>query len=242
METNVKDFLKNIEELNKNKFETVRISGGDKISCSLLSFKQQKELLSSAVDGIVGVIKFQKILNDILLENTESNLSVSDKLPIILKLRSESIGNTVKVNDTDINLNKIIKKAESMKFTMEETITDSVELSLKIPSLQEENQVLKFAIEQLKKNSDNNSKNLGNIYTYEIVKYVDTVKLGDTVVKFSDISVGDRIKIIENLPLSINKKIVKFIEKNKKIENDVLKAEINGEEFIVDIDISFFDN
>lgn len=242
MENDIKDFLGKIEELNSSKFETVRLSGGDKLQCSLLTFKQQKELLSSSVDGLVGVIKFQKILNDILLENTGSELLVSDKLPIILKLRSESIGKTIKVNDVDINLSKIIKKAENLKFEHMKTIEGVVEVSLKIPTLQEENQVLKFTMEQLKKDGDDNSKNISNIYTYEIVKFVDGVRFGDKNLKFSDISVNDRIKVVESLPLSINKEIIKYIESIKKKENDVLKVEIDGKDTSIDIDISFFDN
>jgi hypothetical protein len=48
--------------------------------------------------------------------------------------------------------------------------------------------------------------------------------------------------VVENLPLSINKQIVKYIESVKEQENDVLKVEINGEEKSFDIDVSFFDN
>jgi hypothetical protein len=71
---------------------------------------------------------------------------------------------------------------------------------------------------------------------------VDSVKFGENVLKFSDLSVGDRIKVVESLPLTINKKIIKFIEGVKKKENDVLKIEIDGKDTSIDIDISFFDN
>jgi uncharacterized protein (UPF0218 family) len=54
--------------------------------------------------------------------------------------------------------------------------------------------------------------------------------------------VKDRVKIVENLPLSINKEIIKYIEAFKEDEQSHLKVTINGEEKAFDIDVSFFDN
>lgn len=242
MENNIKDFLGKIEELNNSKFETICLSDESKIQCSLLTFKQQKELLSSPIDGVSGIIKFQKILNDILTENTGVNLLVSDKLPIILKLRSESIDKNIEIDGEKISLDKLIKKAEKMKFDHQKTIEGVVTVNLEIPTLYEENKVLQFAIEQFKRDSNDNVKNIGNIYTYEIVKFVKNVKFGDNVLEFNTLSVKDMVSVVESLPLSINKDIIKFIEHVKKQENKVLEVEVDGKKVSIDIDVSFFDN
>lgn len=240
MEDSITDFLSNIENLN-SKFEIIQISSGSKIECSLMTFKQQKKLLSSAIDGIVGIIKFQKILNDILLENTGVNLLVTDKIPIILKMRKMSIGDTIDTDDGVVSLDDLIKKSESMKFSNSNKITGVVDISLKIPTINEENDILNFAVSQMSNDFNDNAKNLNNLYTYEIIKFVECVKFGDKELLFNDLSINDRIRVIESLPLSINKKIIKYIEDIKKIENDSLGYDIDGVRGNIDIDVSFFD-
>jgi hypothetical protein len=56
------------------------------------------------------------------------------------------------------------------------------------------------------------------------------------------LSIKDRISVIENLPLSINQDIAKFIDKIKEIDRTQTKVVIDGEEKSFDIDITFFDN
>jgi uncharacterized protein (UPF0218 family) len=68
------------------------------------------------------------------------------------------------------------------------------------------------------------------------------VKFGENEIVFADTPVKDRVKIVENLPLSINKEIIKYIESFKEDEQSHLKVTINGEEKAFDIDVSFFDN
>jgi hypothetical protein len=82
---------------------------------------------------------------------------------------------------------------------------------------------------------------LSEIYTYELVKYIKSLTVGEDTVQFSEISVRDRIKIVNNLPLSINKQIIEFIQDIKQKEVEVLKVEIDGEVHQIDIDVAFFD-
>lgn len=244
MENNIESFLSKVGELN-NKFEVVKISAGKNITCSHLTFKQQKNLLASAMEGFVGLIKFQKILNDILLENTgEEDLLITDKLPIILKLRSESISPVVKVDDQEVKLDKLIQKSVNMKFIYQKDIKIKgvLDIDLKVPSIKEEQKVLKYATEQVKKNNDEVSTNIGNIYTYEILKYIDTVKFGENVLTFRDMPIKDCVTVVENLPLTINKQIISFIEEIKKVESNVLKVAVGGKDHSIDIDVTFFDN
>ena len=244
MQDNVQQFLDTIQELKQKKFKVCQKSAGKDIQCQPLTFKQQKELIATVADGTLGVMRFQKILNDILLENTENDtLLISDKLPIILKLRCESVGDTLKFEDKEVSILENVKKAESIKFKNSDVIKGSVEVSLTIPSIKEENKIINHAIEVMKRDGDKDvGKNIGNIYTFEIVKFIESVKFGENELVFYQIPVRDRVKVVESLPLSINKQIVKFIESIKEIENDVLKVDVNGEEKSFDIDVSFFDN
>ena len=59
---------------------------------------------------------------------------------------------------------------------------------------------------------------------------------------FQDLSVKDRVKIVNNLPLSVNKQIIDFIQDIKKAELDALSFDTNEGEKTVEIDVSFFDS
>jgi hypothetical protein len=208
-----------------------------------LSFKQQKNIISTFTEGTVGVLKFQKMLNDIIIENTGNNdWLVVDKIPVVLKLRKESLGDIVKTSDGEIDI-RDIKILEKIDIPLQHTVEGAVTVELDTPTLSEENKVINYAIDILKKDGEKDvGKNLTNLFTFEIVKFVKSVKFGEKSLSFSELSIKDRISVIENLPLSINQDIAKFIDKIKEIDRTQTKVVIDGEEKSFDIDITFFDN
>lgn len=244
MDDNVKNFLDKIEQLKDDKIKVDVLSTGKKIDAESLTFKQQKDIISTITDGIVGPLKFQKNLNDIIIENTNNKeLKTIDKLLIVIQLRIDSMGSSVKIkeNQHDV-LNSIVEKLKKVKHNLTKKITGNVEIELEIPTLVAENQVISTCVDILKKEADKDvGKSLSEIYTYEITKYIKSLTVADDVINFSDISVRDRVKIVNNLPLSINKQIIEFIQEIKQKETDVLKVEIDGELHQIDIDITFFD-
>jgi len=243
MENNVKNFLDSIQDLKNTKFKANRISTGEKFDCVPLSFKQQKNIISTFTEGTVGVLKFQKILNDIIMENTELNdWLVVDKIPVILKLRTESLGHIVKTSEGEIDI-KNIKIMDKIDTPLQHVVEGAVTVELDTPTLFEENKIINYAIDILKKDGEKDvGKNLSNLFTFEIVKFVKNVKFGDNSLNFSELSIKDRISVIENLPLSINQEIAKFIDKIKEIDRLQTKVVIDGEEKSFDIDVTFFDN
>lgn len=245
MDDNIKNFLNKVEQLKSDKFKVSANSLSKSIDCEPLTFKQQKDIISTITDGIVGPLKFQKILNDVIIENTESKeLKITDKTLIILQLRRESVGTKVKTKDGEHDiLDEVIDNVKNIKPTYTKTITGAVTVELEVPTLIQDNQVISVCVDTVKRESEKDiGKSLGDIYTYEIVKYVKSVSLGEDVVNFQEISVRDRVKIVDNLPLSINKEIIKFIQDNKNQERDALKYKISDSDYIVDIDVAFFDS
>lgn len=244
MEENVKSFLDKIEDLKQVKSKVSVLSRGSSIECSPLTFKQQKDLISTIADGSVGSLKFIKIVNDIILTNTgDDNVRVSDKLPIILKLRIDSIGKIYKFDDHEVDLEEVLKKAEFLKLTTVKTLGDVVSVDLESPTLAQENKVIQTTVDIVKKDGEDElGRSIGNIYTYEIVKWIKSVKLGDTTINFQDIPIKDRYKIVDKLPLSINKDIILFIQDIKAKESEVLTVTVDNVEKTIDIDVSFFDS
>jgi Mg/Co/Ni transporter MgtE len=114
---------------------------------------------------------------------------------------------------------------------------------LDTPTLLEENKIINYAVEILKKDGEKDvGKNLSNLFTFEIVKFIKSIKFGEKNLTFSELSVKDRISVVENLPLTINQDIAKFIDSIKELDRYQTKVEIDGEEKSFDIDVTFFDN
>jgi hypothetical protein len=245
MEDNIKNFLDKVDQLKSDNLKVNTISKNSEIDCESLTFKQQKDIISTITEGITGPLKFQKNLNDIIVENTkDKELKVVDKLLIILQLRKDSVGTVVKLKNNKYDvLNDIIEKAKKLSPKLSKSIKGAISIELEVPTLISESQVINSCIDSVKKDSDKEvGKSLSDIYTFEIVKYIKTVSIKDDVLNFQDLSVRDRVKIVNNLPLSINKQIVDFIQDIKQAELDALSFDTESGESTLEIDVSFFDS
>jgi hypothetical protein len=240
MEDNVKSFLEKIQEIKDQKTKVYVNSLKKDIECSNLSFKQQKDLISTIGDGVIAALKFQKVLNDVIIENTgKSDILVTDKLSIVLKLRSDVIGSKITKDEVEIDLLPIIETAKKNTPKTTKTVKGSVQVELKVPTLAAESKVIQSAMDSVKKDDSEFGKNIGNIYTYEIVKYVDKLTVGEDTLEVSNLPIKDRFKIVENLPLTINKEIIAYIQELKTKEIEVLTYNTNK---VLDVDVSFFDS
>jgi hypothetical protein len=241
MNDDVKNFLVKVQEIQDKKIP-IKIISKEKIldSCPL-TFKQQKELISTITEPVLGPLKFQKLLNQIVVDNTgDITLKTIDKLPVILRLRQDSIGEKFKIGESEGKISDILSK-EYPKFIYGDTILGDVEILVEIPSLIYENQIIQSSIEYLKSSNDI-GKNITDLYTYEIVKYVKSIKFENFLIEFSEIPFKDRVEIINNLSVKTNQKIADFIQNVKKIESDWLTIDIDGEEKVLDVDVSFFNS
>ena len=71
----------------------------------------------------------------------------------------------------------------------------------------------------------------------EIIKYIDKLIIEEEEIDFRNIKVNDRIKLIEELPLSLYNEIADYIEGINKYLQDVLTVG----EATLSIDARFFD-
>jgi len=237
---NITSFLNSIKEI---KAETVSVflpSTSNKEDLKVLNLKQQKDIISCVADGITGLISFNRILNEIIAAAANNNsLLVIDRAPAIIALRANAHGSTYTVDDNSIDLNKIIEKFNTYtpSVSSAEFSHAGVVAKVGIPTLTYENSIISKLEAEVKKNSENNTKNLGSIYIYEIVKYVESVQYNGITINLHDIGLKDRISILEGLPLALNKQVISFIESLKREEKDIMTE--NG--VTVEIAPSFFD-
>lgn len=242
-ENNIAEFLKKVEGI---KSETVTVflpSRKKEIKARSLNLKQQKEIIASSADGVAGAIALTRIVNNIILDTTgDSTLKVYDRAPIAVALRSNALGPKYKVTEQNVvDLEKLISNYKNYNHNVEDNVTvehGGIKVYLTIPTLEEESTLIKRLEEEIKRNGEkNNTKNLGSIYLYEIIKYISSITLDEIVLDYKMLKIQQKIEIIEGLPLALNKKIINFIEDLRKAEKDLLTLD----DVTLEIDVDFFD-
>jgi len=234
------ELLKKLKKVESNL--KLKITSGDVI-LKTLTLKQQKDLLSTAVSGIKGAIEFKKVLNNIILENADTdNIFTVDRSKIVLNLRRQSLGSEVKVDNDSYDIDKYIGKIDDIKKTFDmqgKAKEGKVELKFKIPTLKEENSIISKCLSELNKSKDNPEPDVafGLIYIYELIKYIESVTVGDETALFDDLKITDRVDIIENLPLTVYNQLSTFFKAFTAYEAEILTFD----EKTIAIDPAFFD-
>lgn len=238
---NITLFLDSIKNNNKEVASVYLPSKKSKIDLIALNLKQQKDIIACVADGVAGLISFNRILNSILIDASGLNdLLIIDRVPAIIGLRAKAHGFTYKVDDKVVDLNTIINRLSSyspIANTTEVIEYNGIKAVVGVPTLSQENSIILKLEAEVKKNGDSNTRNLGSIYIYEIIKFVQSLEYDTINISFDSLSIRERINILEGLPLSLNKLIIKYIEDLKEKEQTLLTVD----DTVVEIAPSFFD-
>jgi len=237
MSKNVSSFLNKLDKLNDVTIEVFVPSLKKKVPTKPLNLKQQKDLISSALDGLKGTLDFNRTLNKIIIENSGlTNLKVYDKLPFIVALRKHALGNKA----GEIELQNVLNNIKDIPLNVkdESSIKQGIlKLTLKIPTLREENMLLNKCEQEINTDQELLKEGIGKLYIYEIIKYIDIIQVEDDIINLDDIRIHERVKLVEKLPLSVYSKISDFIETVNKYNSDILTVD----ETELAIDAEFFD-
>ena len=235
----LQDFLDVLEKCEE-KTISVKVTSEDNVSVTPLSFKQQKTLITTGLDGISGVMVFIKNLNEIILGNCNvDDLKIYDRVPIVLALRKNLSDKKIEKDEHKIDVDDLINQFK--KFDLDETKVidaDNYTINLRIPTLKQENKLLSICIEDLKKvSNDNIGKNVSLILSYEIPKFIESITFGENIIKFDDIPISEKTKIMDKLPANVTNSITEYILKIREYDEMLLTH--SG--VTVDIDSSFFE-
>jgi hypothetical protein len=237
MSKNVSSFLKKLDKLNDVTIEVYVPSLKKKVPTKPLNLKQQKDLISSALDGLKGTLDFNRTLNKIIIGNSGlSDLKIYDKLPFIVALRKHALGNKV----GKIELQSVLNNIKNIPLNVKDEATikqGTLKLTLKIPTLREENMLLNKCEQEINTEQELLKEGIGKLYIYEILKHINTIQVDDDVIDLDDIRIHERVKLVEKLPLSVYSKLSDFIETINKYNTDILTVD----ETELAIDAEFFD-
>lgn len=219
----LKDFLEILESVPLKSVEVTTTTKTVKLSP--LTFKQQKSLVTSGMDGIVGVLNFIKNLNEIIIFNTgEDSLKVYDRIPLALSLRKSLSSKPLVSGESSVSIETLLSNVKPFINVDNFSIDGGdFKINLRIPTILEENRILSSCIDELKKiSSDNYSKNISTILSYEIPKFIKSFQFGDNQIQMDALSLGDRTKIMDNLPAHITNQVNEFIVKIREYDESIL--------------------
>jgi len=239
--TNILTKLKDISDTNL--VDIYVASEGRNVKFRQLSIKQQKDLFKTGLDGVAaGITLSEEITNIIFTNSTEDiDFSVFDKLPIILKLRANALGTNCMLNNDNnqkvIDFSYLLKKDielpdEDRKHIVFES---EIELDISYPTLLKDSKINRSHIDKAKK-QEGISDAIGNLYIYEIAKYIDSITIGNETINCNLLAVKELVNIIENLPAKLNEEVLNFMSKLRKTEEEFLTVSNN----IIIIDSRFF--
>lgn len=273
MAQNIQDILSQLDRVNSSLSYEVYIPSLKKsVYFKEMTTAQQKRIIKSIIDSPIYNSEFIKATFNIISENcADTNVNINDftiidKLIILLKMRSVSLGNEITVEfqskllkdkvSSKINIDDIYDECvKSLKHIKDKKIEiDGISVICGLPNI-----LTEFKLEEQLHNAWEDEKyetkeelqnSVGEKFVTEVCKFIKEINIGDMHVILSDIPFGQRLQIVEKIPTKLLKKVFDYIQQCSNIINKVLlinKSITVGEETEVieqrlDITSSFFIN
>lgn len=274
MTQNIQDILTQLDRVNSSfSYEVWIPSLKREVFFKEMTTAQQKRMIKSIIDSPVYNSEFIKACYTIIKENCDDKevdidkLTILDKLFILLKMRSVSIGSEIEVKlkskllkdkevKSNINLEKIYNKAVKTSEHIEPKIieVEKYKIYCSLPEILAEYKIEKF-IQQKNgerdiKTNQQLRKSVGEKFISEISKYINKISIDGLEVDLNDIPLKDKITILEKIPSKVMENVYKYIEtvtsEIKKITIIDRTITVNGEKekikYELDIGAGFFTN
>jgi hypothetical protein len=223
--SNIKSFIDDLKQLNeKESIDAFVPSQKKTASFRVLSVKQHRDIIKTVVDGVEGSVLISKVFNDIVKENSlkEINFKLYDRNKILVDTRRAVLGNNVTINNTSYSLDSLPVYSFSPEETKEFEY-NGIKVVAEIPTLEVDSKITEKSVVEISKFSTEDNK-VGNsinvLLVYELMKFIKTIELQDSVLEFSELNTYDKKTIVENLPIKLNNMVLDFIAKYKEQEQE----------------------
>lgn len=242
--SNIKSLIEELKQLNESDcFNVLVPSQGRQTKFRAFSVKQHKDLVKSLLDGVEGTVSMYKVFNDIIFENCLEDVEfvLYDRNKILVDLRKQCVSESIKIEGTEYSLDTLPEF--NFNFDIERQFTyKGIKVSTSIPTLKEDSRITEKSIIEFSKYSSEDKK-IGNslniLLVYELMKFINSIKIEDTLINFSEIGTFDKKAVIDNLPLKLNNDILEYIAQFKEYEQSLFTFS-DGTKLI--IDASFLSN
>lgn len=233
-----------------------------------LEAKQQKNMLSSAMNSSVYNTSFVKnmynVINSNFLDKENKNIindfTIFDKFAIAVSLKDKISDETSITFDEKNNIVKklslkpIIEKFKTFNTPKSEFLevdneNFKIKLEISVPTILEELEYEEQINKKEKKvddikNTDDIQKIISEAFIGETTKYIKMIYVNDKDLGFNNIDFIKKIRLVEKLPSGILQKILQIVSKWKQEVDSILtvETEVDGKNYtkIISIDGVFF--
>jgi hypothetical protein len=227
MSDSFETLLKQIESTKKNIVAFSPTLQKD-IELKPLTIDQQSVIIDSIsdistlqVNPIYLIVKFNTNFNNIIKDNVDKDifhtLTTVDRVNIILYFRND-VSNSVELDEEEINLQKIIDRNRNIDNAQTQKIIekDGFKFDVSIPKLSDDSEVNRILAKKIKESPSTNSI-VGDIYLYEILKFVNSIQFEDgEVVKIQ--KNYKNLQLLKKINLSTLRPVIQFIEEVRTYE------------------------
>lgn len=238
----ISSILSKLNDLNNSNLISVYVPSAKKVlQFKPLSVKQQKDLIKSGLDGALAGITISNIIGEIILDNAveKHDFLVTDKLPILLALRTQAFGDTFVLREeieTEFNLNDILKNELNYSFDTQVEVklaNSDVVAYVDVIKIQDDIKINQYQLEKLRKTKDEAiSETVGSMFIYEIIKFVTKILIGSDELDLTSLPIKDRLTVIESVPVTLNNSILEYIQQFRKEEAEYVT--IDGKTLPID--------
>jgi len=233
-----------------------------------LEAKQQKNMLSSAMNSSVYNTSFVKnmynVINSNFLDKENQNIindfTIFDKFAIAVSLKDKISDETSITFDEKNNIVKklslkpIIEKFKTFNTPKSEFLevdneNFKIKLEISVPTILEELEYEEQINKKEKKvddikNTDDIQKIISEAFIGETTKYIKMIYVNGNDLGFNNIDFTKKIRLVEKLPSGILQKILQIVSKWKQEVDSILtvETEVDGKNYtkVISIDGVFF--
>lgn len=198
-----------------------------------LTMHHQRKNITAGLEPVESPLRSNRLFNEYIIENVEcledfgnpaDMITVYERPYLINLLRKATLGDIYKENDKTY---KIYEVKDSDFNAVDKTMSfdcGSMTIHLEYPTLSKDNKINTHLSDALnpykgKRLNEDDYGHIGDIYTlYEILKYISSIEMGGNIIEFDTLSIANRKKFVDKLPLRFVEIIGDFMKKIKEHE------------------------
>lgn len=255
MDDNFLDLLKTIANnytFEYSFFDTKKQSIAT-LPCKCLTMSDLNQIIEVSLNDNSVQVGFYSAITDIfarsLLDATDREFNIIDRLLYILQVRAASVSSTKTFADEDepitIDFKNMVKKLQeaivknSEWFSPKTFSYDNMSITCDIPTVKSDvlvgEQFYKYLALDMDDEEDVKTF-IGQNFMIELAKCLKTLVVGESTLDFSTLSFEDRIKTIEQLPVLLMQDVISYNKNYKKFINE----SITINDFLLPINGSLF--
>jgi hypothetical protein len=249
------DLLAELNTINKQNKLAIYVPSQQKyIDFTPLTVHHQKKIITTAISDTLNVSTFHLLINSIINEccTEKQKLYLIDRDAIMIGLRGYMLGyKTTGKNsagkDVDLDFEDHCNNFKNIKLPSELLSTTTVEydgiaIEIESPTLDIDTAVSKKVSPVINKmmKDDNINDTIGESIIYELTKYIKSISISGTTMRFKHSEVIKLAKVIESLPLKISKMIMNEIENTSGHIGKFTTIESESGNITIPVDARFF--